>query len=44
VHSVPAELLIGRRDPSILARSDYLALVRVQMTDSSHLLFPALAC
>ena len=43
VYSVPAELLIGRRDPSILARSVYLALVRVQMTDASHLLFPALA-
>jgi hypothetical protein len=40
VRCVPAELLISRGDPSILARSDYLALGRVQMTDASHLLFP----
>jgi hypothetical protein len=37
---VPAEL-ISRGDPSILARSEHLATVRVQMADASHLLFPA---
>jgi hypothetical protein len=34
--------LISRGDPSILARSEHLATVRVQMADASHLLFPAL--
>jgi hypothetical protein len=33
---VPAEL-ISRGDPSILARCEHLAMVRVQMANASHL-------
>jgi hypothetical protein len=39
---VPTGLINGG-DPSILARREHLAMVRVKMANASHLLFPALS-